>query len=424
MPKLTKRVIDALLPTPGVPETFAWDSELKGFGVRLMPSGVGSYVLKYRNLEGRQRKFALGRIGSLTPDEARALARQGLAAVAKGADPSAARKAVRSAITVAELCDLYLEDAAGRVKPSTLAMDRSRIMVHVKPLIGSRAVLALTTDDIERLQADIAAGKSAAPRKATGRGGIATGGNGAASRTIGMLGTILEFGRRKKVIKENQARGVEKLTEGRQTRFLNEAEMGKLGSSLAELEAAGASPIGLAAIRFLLLTGCRRMEALSLPLAWVDDAAKCIRFRDAKGIRAREVGRRVELRPVGTPALDLLAALPRPGGSPWAFPATRGDGHFVGVPGLLERVCARAGLDGVTVHVLRHSFAAVAAGMGYSELTIAGLLGHKVAGVTARYAHVPDSALVAAADAVAGKVEQLMRGIALTELSTRNLRVM
>ncbi len=404
MPKITKRVIDAIAPLPGAPDTYVWDSELKGFGVRMMPSGVGSYVLKYRNLEGRQRKLALGRVGSLTPDEARSLARRRLAEVDKGADPSAERKALRAAMTVAELCDLYLQDAEGRVKPSTLAMDRSRVAVHVKPLLGSRIAAAVTSDDIERLQADIAAGKSATPRK--GRGGVATGGPGAASRTIGMLGTILEFGRRKKVLKENPARGVEKLSEGRQTRFLSEAEIGKLGDALRVMEAENASPTGIAAIRFLLLTGCRRMEAL--PVAWVDRKAKCLRLGDSKGIRARDVGNRVELRPVGTAALDVLDALPRFEGTPWAFPAARGDGHFIGVPALLERVCTKAKLEGITVHVLRHSYAATAAGMGYSELTIAGLLGHRVAGVTARYAHVPDGALTAAADAVAGRIVELM----------------
>ena len=73
------------------------------------------------------------------------------------------------------------------------------------------------------------------------------------------------------------------------------------------------------------------------------------------------------------------------------FPADRGDGHFIGLPRVLGRMCDRAGLAGVTVHVLRHSFAAAAAEIGFSELTIAGLLGHSVPGVTARYAHVPDA---------------------------------
>jgi integrase len=88
----------------------------------------------------------------------------------------------------------------------------------------------------------------------------------------------------------------------------------------------------------------------------------------------------------------------------WIFPADRGVGHFIGLPRILARLCARAGLKDVTVHTLRHSFAATAAELGFSELTIAGLLGHTVPGVTARYAHVPDSALVAAADRVSAQI--------------------
>jgi integrase len=107
------------------------------------------------------------------------------------------------------------------------------------------------------------------------------------------------------------------------------------------------------------------MEALALLLASVDDEARCLRLCDSKGIRAREAGSRIKLRPLGGAALAVLLAVPRPLGTPWAFPAARGDGHFVGCPScLLERACADAGLDGVTVHVLRHSFAAIAAGMG------------------------------------------------------------
>ena len=293
------------------------------------------------------------------------------------------------------------------MKASTLAMDTSRINVHVKPLIGSRVVAALTSEDLERLQADIAAGKSAAPRKA-GRGGKAAGGAGVASRTIGMLGTILEFGRRKKVISDNPAAAVDRLPQGRQTRFLSLAEIGALDKAMTALEAEGANATGHAAIRFLLLTGCRRMEALALPLAWVDQGASCIRFKDSKGISAREAGNKIELRPLGTAAIALLDTVQRVAGTPWAFPASRGDGHFVGLPKLLAAACAKAKLEGITVHVLRHTFAATAAGLGFSELTIAGLLGHHVAGVTARYAHVPDSALVTAADKVAGEIAGVM----------------
>jgi integrase len=406
MPKITKRIVDGLRPDAEGKEALVWDSELKGFGVRMMPSGVASYFVYYRTGEGRQRKLVLGRVGTLTPEQARALARDKLGEAAKGADPSAERHQRRGALTITELCDLYLEDAAPRVKASTLAMDRSRIETHVKPLIGRHSLPSLTTDDVVKMQADIAGGKSA-KAKEKGRGGKTTGGKGVASRTVGMLGTILEFARRRKMIKENVARGVQRLPEGKQTRFLTLAEIGKLGKAMQEAEDTE-NPTALAAIRFFLLTGCRRMEVLALPLAWVDEDHRCIRFRDAKGIRAREVGSRIEIRVLGRDALQTLEGVTRPEGSPWVFPAGRGDGHFVGLPNVLERLCSRAKLEGVTLHVLRHTFAATAAGMGFSELTIAGLLGHKVPGVTARYAHVPDSALRAAADQVAEKIAKAL----------------
>jgi hypothetical protein len=117
-------------------------------------------------------------------------------------------------MTVAQVCDWYLEQAhAGRIlgrrgrpiKVSTIAMDRSRIETHIKPLIGRRPVRNLTANDIEEMQAGIAAGKSGkqsqstktgAEKKKRPRGGIATGGNGVAARSLGMIRTIFEHARR------------------------------------------------------------------------------------------------------------------------------------------------------------------------------------------------------------------------------------
>jgi integrase len=177
---------------------------------------------------------------------------------------------------------------------------------------------------------------------------------------------------------------------------------------MREAEAIGENTTALAVVRLLLLTGLRRMEALGLSRAWVDSRASCIRFGDTKS--------GAQLRPIGAEAVKLIEARPIRDGCPWVFPASRGDGHFVGLPKVLERICAKAGKVGVTVHVLRHSFAATAAEMGFSELTIAGLLGHSVPGVTARYAHVPDSALVAAADRVAARIASALDGKAEAEV--------
>ena len=206
MPKITKRAVNALRPNPQGKDVFVWDAgdgALKGFGIRMKPSGAASYLVQYRNKEGRTRRLVIGKVGTLTPDEARTLAGDALRAAAKGGDPSADRHAVRGAITVSDLCDLYVADAKSRIKSSTLALDKSRIEIHVKPLIGRLTVRSLTAADIERMKADIIAGKTAKPRKKEGRGGVARGGPTAAARTLGMTATILEYARRSlKLIKD------------------------------------------------------------------------------------------------------------------------------------------------------------------------------------------------------------------------------
>ena len=304
MPQISKKALEALTPDPAGRDVFVWDAgdgALKGFGVRMKPSGAASFIIQYRTREGRTRRLAIGRVATLTFCEARDQAREKLASVAMGADPSAERHKLYHAITVAEFCDLYLLEAKRRVKASTLAMDRSRIETHVKPLLGRRSLTSLTTEDIERMQSDIADGKTAKPRRLSGRGGVATGGPGVAARTVGMLATILEVARRRKVISDNPAREVPRLPEGRQQRFLDLDEMGALGAALRDEERASKNRTAVAAIRFLLLTGLRRMEALALPWAWVDRRGRCLQFGDTKS--------GPQFRPIGGEAFKLLERL-------------------------------------------------------------------------------------------------------------------
>jgi hypothetical protein len=151
MGRLTKRSIDSLR-TPAAGQTFTWDSELRGFGVRITSGGIKTYVVQYRNEEGRTRRTPLGRCNVLTAEEARTAAKIKLGAVAAGEDPAQERKERRGAPTVGEICDWYLTEAeTGRllgrrnrpIKASTLYMDRSRIDRHIKPLIGARQVAKL-----------------------------------------------------------------------------------------------------------------------------------------------------------------------------------------------------------------------------------------------------------------------------------------
>ena len=242
MAKITKRAVDALRPEQHR-DVFAWDSELRGFGVRVKPSGVKTFLIQYRNVEGRTRRLVLGQYGALTPEMARELAREKLAGVAKGEDPSAERHAVRAGMSVSDVCDWYLEEAeAGRIlgrnrrpiKTSTLKMDRSRIETHIKPLLGARLVSGLSLRDIEGMQADIAAGKSARGRKA-GRGGNSTGGAGVASRTIGTLRGLLGHAARLNIVGKNPAEGVRQLAVERRQRRLSDEELQRLGQVMRDL---------------------------------------------------------------------------------------------------------------------------------------------------------------------------------------------
>lgn len=412
--KITKRIVDALkAPKPSkvgvkVRETFIWDKELRGFGVQVMPSGLKSFVIQYRTAEGRPRRAVIGRFHLMTVEEARGLAHEKLVAASKGIDPAAADAEAAGRITVADLCDWYLTEAeAGRIlgrrrrpiKASTLAMDRSRIDAHIKPLLGRRQVGALKLGDIEGAQAEIAAGKTAKARKGS-RGGATTGGEGVAARTLSTLHAIFEHGVRLGKIPDNPARGVRKFASTPRDRRLSRAEIERLGKTLREAFGKGEHPTALAAIRFLLLTGFRRMEGLGIERPWLDEEESAVRFPDTKS--------GAQIRVIGHAAIDLLLEQPKTK-SKFFFPADWGDGHFIGLVRVLDRVCEQTKLADVTPHTLRHTFASVAGDLGFSELTIAALLGHASRGVTQRYVHI-DEALQMAADRVAEEMADILDG--------------
>ena len=408
MPKLTKRTVDGLQPVGGR-DIFAWDSELRGFGVRVKPSGTKTFLIQYRNTEGRTRRCVIGQFGVLTAELARALAQKKLASVVDGKDPSAERRAVRGDLTISDVCDWYLQEAqAGRIlgrnrrpiKASTLAGDRSRIETHIKPLIGNRVIDHLKLADIEGLQADIAAGKSARPRQ-PGRGGQVSGGAGTAGRCMTTLRSLLNHARRLGLIETNPANGVRIVASQKLKRRLSAGEVRHLGKVMRQLEQEGEHPTGMAAIRALLMTGFRRMEVLGMRKDWIDVEGNCIAFPETKS--------GPQMRVAGDAALDHLAKQARTSNSPFVFPADWGDGHFVGIVRVLDRLCERAGLTEVTPHTMRHTFASIAASMGLSELTVSGLLGHGARGVTQRYVHL-DTALIIAADQVSAEVARLLDG--------------
>jgi integrase len=406
------------------PNSEIWDGGLgavSGFGARRRAGPGVSYVVMYRTAEGRQRRFTIGKHGApWTPDTARTEATRLLGLVASEQDPAADKRAKRDAKTVAELCDAYLADAdAGRLltrmkrgkTAKTILSDKSRIEGHVKPLLGRMKVAAVTREDVEGFMHDVAEGKTAVRVKTGKKRGLSNvrGGMGTASRTVGLLGAIFTYAVRHRMRKDNPVHGVTRPADGTRERRLSDDEYKALGKALKQagettvtakgVEKTKVWPAAVAAARFLALTGWRSGEALTLRWEHVDLA------RRTATLPATKTGKSV--RPLSHAACDVLAQLDRTGDL--VFPATRGDGTMTGFRKLWDRIAKLGELPvDVTPHVLRHSFASLAADLEYSEVTIAALVGHKGQSITSRYIHSADAVLLAAADAVGEETARRM----------------
>jgi integrase len=347
--------------------------------------------------------------------------------VVNGVDPAANKKAKRQAATVAELCDQYLADATtGRLltrrkvpkKSSTLTIDRGRIERHIKPLLGQFKVAAVTREDVDAFMHDISVGKTAGDTRTAKKRGLARvrGGKTAASRTVGLLGGIFTYAIRHRMRADNPVHGVTRFADGKRDRRLSDVEYSMLGKALRLAETNGIWPPAVAAARFLTVTGWRSGEALQLRWANIDLARRTATLPDTK------TGNSV--RPLSHAACKVLRGLTR--SSELVFPATRGNGDVIilGFKKMWKKLAKLGGLPTeLTPHTLWHSFTSLAADLGYSELTIGALVGHKGRTVTSRYVHTADAVLLAATDAVANRTAELMgdqkdRG-GVVDLSTR-----
>lgn len=401
------REINALGPHEEI-----WDSTVRGFGARRRAGAAVSYVLMYRTAEGRLRRYTIGPHGApWKPESARRRAQRLLGEVADGRDPGAEKRGARRLLTVSELLDRYWKDAqgglvlarSGRPKTlSTLASDKGRIEGHVRPLLGHLRVAAVTRHDIEKMMQSIAVGKTVRKAKTAKKRGLSVirGGRGVATRTVGLVGAIFAYAVRAGARPDNPAHGIRKFAESRRERRLADGEYRALGQALRTAESTALWPPAIAAARFLALTGWRRGEALNLRWHEVDLDRRTALLAETKTGRS--------LRPLPEGACGILRRAPRVEGSELAFPASRGAGTMAGFHSLWARILGGSLPSDVTPHTLRHSFASVAADLGYGDATIASIIGHKRGGITARYIHSADAVLLAAADAIAARVSGLM----------------
>jgi integrase len=407
--KLTKKAIDAIKANGA--DRFFWDDELRGFGLRVKPSRLRSFLIQYRNRQGRSRRLTVGNCGRLTPDEARREARRLLSDVERGIDPAEQRLEERNVITVADLCGEYLAKAeAGLIigrkglpkKASTLEIDRGRIARHIVPLLGKKPIKDLISADIRRFLEAVISGKTAATVRTKPRGlARVTGGPTAAVRALGLLGGMLSYAREAGYIEHNPTHGIRKPADRRRSFRLGPEEYRTLGESLEAVERRGEHWQAIAAIRLLAFTGCRRSEILNLKWSEVDLAASCLRLGDTK------TG--ASIRPLPTPARPILARCKRDGGdSDFVFPGvSRRDRSYASVfPKAWRRIVGTT----FSPHGLRHAYASAAHELGLGELMIKALLGHARLGVTSGYITTLDSFLLAAAEKVANYIAGAMTG--------------
>lgn len=399
--KITKRAVDAA--RAGAKDSFLWDTEIKGFGLKVTPKGKKVYVLQYRQ-HGALRRYTIGAHGSpWTAEKARDEALRLLGLAKDGKDPSDAKKAEREAKTVSDLCDLYLKEGCGAKKASTIATDKGRIERHIKPLLGRKRVKDVTPNDIKKFLQDVASGKTATNVK-TGKHGRArvSGGKGTATRTVGLLGGIFSFAIDGGMRSDNPVRGVKRYADRRNERFLSPKELAKLGDALTAAEAEGENNGAINALRLLILTGCRKSEILTLQWKHVNFETGYLELPESKTGQKRI--------PLGAPALELLTNQPRIKGNPYVFPGEKEGKHLVGLPKVWNRIKAKAELPDARLHDLRHSFASIGAGAGMGLAVVGKLLGHRDPKTTARYAHIADDPAKAAADRISETIAAKMNG--------------
>ena len=372
---------------PAGKDTVVWDRALTGFGVRVYPSGAKVYVVQTRGPGGTKR-ITVGRHGVIGAQEARRRAALIIARIRAGDEPVPEAQKTET-ITVANLAQRYLrEHVAVRCKPTTAAQYRLAIERYIVPALGTRPVSSLSRSQVADLQ------HSLSDRPAMANLVIAT-----LSR---MIDQAMAWGVAGEMT--NPCRSAPKYRTRRRERFLTDAEFQRLGRVLDEMEAEGRlSPYAAAAIRLLMLTGCRRNEILTLRWEDVHLQTQELHLSDSK-----TGPRTVSLSPEAAQVLAQLRRLP---GNPWVIPGAKPGARLSSLFEPWRRVRARAGLDDVRIHDLRHSYASRALALGESLPVIAKLLGHAQIQTTARYTHLTRDAVKDAAVRVARDIaEDVLEG--------------
>jgi integrase len=410
--RITKRLVDGLKPTGT--DYYVFDTDTIGFAVRVRVTGGMSYIVQYKAGSGRgapARRVTLGGVGKMTPEQARAAAKKILGSIAHGKDPAADKANERRSLLLGDVIEAFLtEHADAKRKASTAAWYRDGLERIVKPAFGGMKPDKVTRQDVARLHSSM----NKAPVQS--------------NRVLAMIGALYGFAVKAGYAPEgyNPTRGIEKFPERARERFLTSDELARLGDALRQGETVGLpyaidesnpkakhapkkdnrramlDPFAVAAIRLLILTGARLREILHTRWEEVDFERGVIFLPDSKTGKKRIY--------LSAAALAILTALPHLEGNPFVIPGEKTGQPRVDLKRPWAAVTTAAGLDGVRIHDLRHSFASIGAGSSLGLPIIGKLLGHSQPSTTARYAHLDADPMRRAAETIGSTIAAAMDG--------------
>jgi integrase len=375
--RLTDRLV-AALPAPAKGNRITYDDVVPGFGARVTAAGARAYVLNYRTRgDGRARRYTIGGFPDWSTGAARDEAKRLKRAIDGGADPVGELQATRSAPTIDDLCARFLEHHTSHLRPATAAAYRAQVRDIVRPRLGKMKVAAVKFADIQNLH----------HRVSRERGPYS------ANRTLALLSKIFNVAVRWEWRSNNPCKGVERNQEHRRQRYLSSEELAKFMAALAADSDQQAANI----LRLLLLTGARKSEVLTAK--WADVNLKAGIWTKPHTHTKQKSEHRI---PLSAPARILLRDIER--SSEYVFPG-RSGGHRIKVEDAWQRIRRAAGITGIRIHDLRHSYASHLASAGVGLHTIGALLGHSQPATTARYAHLMDDPLRQATERVGAIIE-------------------
>jgi integrase len=362
MPRLSKALVDQLQPR--AKDYFVWDDQVKGFGVRVKPSGTRSYIVQYRTRRGKARRFTIGKHGTVSTKDARKRARQILTEAVFGSDPAERARQIREAYSFRELASEYLER---RKNEKIIAEDERILRKDIIPHLGNILAAEVTKRDVVELVDRI-----------RDRGSPVMG-----NRTLSLIKRVYSFGISRDIIEENPAHDVKPVREQSRDRVLSEKEIRAFWHRIEDVPS---TDLIKTALKLILVTAQRPGEVIRMERREIDFKAMVWNIPSEK-----TKNRLPHSVPLSSLAIDLLKSIPHKE-SQYAFPARQGRAidinKHVGV-GALSNAIRRhrniLGIDQFSAHDLRRTAASGLAALGVEHVVISMVLNHKLKGVTQIY---------------------------------------